>query len=62
MTSVSKNVHIDKVDDKVNKNNHTYSTIKMKLVDVKSNKYTELDKKNNKEHPKFNVGDYVRIL
>ena len=31
MTSVSKNVYIDKLDDKVNKNNNTYdSTIKMK--------------------------------
>ena len=38
MTSISKNVYIDKLDDRVNIYNNTYhSTIKMKLVDVKSN-------------------------
>ena len=37
MTSVSKNVYIDKLDDIVNKCNNTYhSTIKIKPVDVKS--------------------------
>ena len=36
MASVSKNVYIDKLDDKVNKYNNTYhSTIKTKPVDVK---------------------------
>ena len=39
MTLVSKYVHIDKLDDIVNKYNNTYSTIKMKPVDVKSNTY-----------------------
>ena len=39
MTSVSKYVHIDKLDDIVNKYNNTYSTIKVKPVDVKSNTY-----------------------
>ena len=36
MTSVSQNVYIDKLYNKVNKYNNTYhSTIKIKLVDVK---------------------------
>ena len=36
MTSVPKNVYIDKLDDIVNKYNNTYHrTIKMKSVDVK---------------------------
>ena len=36
MTSIPKNVYIDKLDDILNKYNNTYhSTIKMKLVDVK---------------------------
>ena len=36
MTSVSKNVFIDKLDDTVNKYNNTYnSTIKMKHPDIK---------------------------
>ena len=37
MTSVSKNVYIDRLDDIVNKHNNTnHSTIKMKPVNVKS--------------------------
>ena len=40
MTSVSKNVYIDKLDDVVNIYNNTYhSTTKMKLINVKSNTY-----------------------
>ena len=34
MTSISKNVYIDKLADIVNKYNNKYSTIKMKAVDV----------------------------
>ena len=42
MTSVSKNVHIDKLNDIVNKCNSTYHrTIKMKPVDIKSNTYID---------------------
>ena len=38
MTSISKNVYIDKLDDIANKYNNIYhSTIKMKPLDVKSN-------------------------
>ena len=33
----------------------------MKLSDVKSGTYIDYDKKNNKENPKFKVGDQVRI-
>ena len=40
MTSISKNVYIDKLDDIVNEYNNTYDrTIKMKPVDVKDNIY-----------------------
>ena len=40
MTSISKKVHIDKLDDIVNKYNNTYHrTVKMKPVDVKDNIY-----------------------
>ena len=62
MTSISKNVYIDQLDDIVNKYSNTYhSTIKMKPVDVKSNTYIDFDQKNNKEDPKFKVGDNVKI-
>ena len=38
MTSVSKKVYIDQLDDIVDKDNNTYhSTIKMKPADVQSN-------------------------
>ena len=36
MTSISKNMWIDKLDDIINKYNNTcHSTTKMKLIDVK---------------------------
>ena len=42
MTTVSKNVYFDFSDDIADKYNHTYhGTIKIKLVDVKSNSYAE---------------------
>ena len=56
MTSTSKNVHINNLDDIVNEYSNTYRTIKMKPVDVKNNTINI-----DKEVPKFQVGDYVRI-
>ena len=53
-------MYIDKLDDIVNKYNISQRTIKMKPVVVKSSTYIEY-KNNNKEHPKSNASDYVRI-
>ena len=62
MTSISKNVYIDKLDDMVNEYNNTYhTTIKMKPSDVKDNTYINTDKEINNKDPKFKVGDHVRI-
>ena len=61
LTSVSKNVYVDKLDDIVNKYNDTYSAVKMKTVGVKLSTYIDFDKKNNKEGPKFKVRDHIRI-
>ena len=62
MTSISENVYIDKLDDIVNKYNNTYhKTTKMKPVDAKPSIYIDFDKENNKEGPKFKVGDHERI-
>ena len=62
MTSISKNVHIDKLDDIVDEYNNTYhTTIKMKPADVKDNTYKNADKEYNNKDPKFKVGDHVRI-
>ena len=62
MTSISKNVYIDKLDDIVNEYNNAYhTTIKMKPIDVKDNTYINTDKVTNDKDPKFKVGDRVRI-
>ena len=62
MTSISKNVHIDKLDDRVSKYNNTYyRTIKMKLVDVKPSMFIDFNNENNKEGSKVKVGDHARI-
>ena len=62
MTSISKNVYIDKLDDMVNEYNNTYQrTTKMKPIDVKDKTYINTDKEVNNKDPKFKVGDYVRI-
>ena len=62
MTSISKNVYINKLDDIVNEYNNTYHTkIKMKPIDVKDNTYFNTSKKINYKDPKFKIGDRVRI-
>ena len=62
MTSISKNVYIDKLDDIVDEYNNTYhTTINMKPIDVKDNTYINADKEINNKDPKFKVGDHVRI-
>ena len=62
MTSISKNVYIDKLDNIVNKYNNTYhKTIKMKPIDVKNDTYIDSNKEVNNKDPKFQVGDHVRI-
>ena len=62
MTSISKNVYVDKLDDIVNEYNNTYhTTIKMKPIDVKDTKYITFDKEVNDKRPKFKISDHVRI-
>ena len=62
MTSIPKNVYIDKLDDIVKKHNNTYHTsIKMKPVNVKDNTYISFKKEVNDKNLKFKIGDQVRI-
>ena len=57
MTSISKNVYIDKLVDTVNGYNSTYHrTIKMKPINVRDNTHINSSKEINN-----NVGDHVRI-
>ena len=61
MTSISKNMCIDKLDDLVDKYNDTYSTIKIKPVGIKSKMYIDFIKENNEKNPKFKISDIVRM-
>ena len=62
MTSASKKVYINKLDDIVDEYNNTYHrTIKLNPVDVKDNTYINFEKEVNDSDPKFKVGDHVRI-
>ena len=62
MTSISKNVYIDKLDDIVNQCNNTcHRTIKMRPVDDKDKRYIDFEKEVNNKDPKFKIGDHVRV-
>ena len=62
MTTISKNVYIDVLNDIVNRYNNTvYKTIKMKPIDVTDGSYAEYSERFNKKGPKFKVNDRVRI-
>ena len=61
ITSISKIVYIDKLDDIVKEYNNKYHTsIKTKPVDIKDNTYLDFKKEINNKDPKFKIGDYVR--
>ena len=62
ITSVSKNVYINELDDIVGEYINTYHrTIKAKPVDVKNNTYIDFKKEVSDKDPKFKVGDHVII-
>ena len=62
MTSVSKNVYIDKLDDIVEEYNNIYhKTIKTEPVNVGDNTCIYFKKEVNDKDAKFKVGDHVRI-
>ena len=57
MTSISKNVYIDKLYDILNEYNNTkHRTTKMKPTDVKDNTYIDFGKEVNDNDPKFKIG------
>ena len=58
MTSVSKNVYIDKLNDIVDEYNKTYKTIKMKPINAKTSAYIDFYVKNNNKDSKFKVFNF----
>ena len=63
ITSISKNVYIDKLDDIVNEYNNTYHrTIKMKPIDVNNTIHINTDKEVNDKDPKFKVGNHTKTF
>ena len=62
MTAVSKNVHIDKLNNTVNEYNKIYHrTIKVKSLEVKDNTYIDSIKEVNNKVSKFKVDNHVRM-
>ena len=62
MTTISKNVYIDSLNDIVNKYNNTvHKTIKMKPIDVTGDSYVEYNEDFNKKGTEFKVNGHVRI-
>ena len=62
MTSISKNVYIDILDDIENRYNNTYNnTNEMRPVDVKSSTYIDSSKQIIDKDPKFKISDVFRI-
>ena len=62
MTSISKNVYIDKLDDIVHKyNNKKHRTIKMKPIDVKDNTYIDFGKEEYQNRKAFLLRAILQI-
>ena len=62
MTAISKNLYFEVLDDNVNKYNKTvHKTVKIKLIDVTDDSYSEYNEDFNKKDTKFKAGDHVKI-
>ena len=62
MTTVGKNVYLNFLDGIVRKYDNTvHNSIKMKPKDVTNDSFVEYVEESNKRHPKFKVGDHVRL-
>ena len=62
MTTISKNVYFNVLNDIVDKYNNTYhKNIKMKQIYVKSNSFAEYNEESNEKDSKFKVNDHVTI-
>ena len=60
MTSISKNLYIDRLGEIVHEYNNKYhKTIEIKPVDVNSSTYSDFGVKNNEKDPEFEVADHA---
>ena len=62
MTSISKNIYYDVLDDIVNECHNIYHrTIRIKPIDIANDSFAEYNEESNEKDPKFKIGDHVRI-
>ena len=62
ITTISKNVYFNVLNDIVDEYNNAYlKTVKMNPIDVKSDSFAEYNEESNEKDPKFKVGGHVRI-
>ena len=61
VTAASKNVRIERLDERFDKCNNAYKTIKMKPVHVSSGRYIEYGVEHNDKDPKFKVSNHVKV-
>ena len=62
MTTISKNVYFNVLNDIIDNYNNTYNkTIKIKHIDVKSDSFVEYNEEYNEKDPKFKVGDQIGV-
>ena len=59
MTSMFKNLFVDKLDDTIHEYNDTYHTNNINPVHVKSNTYIDFIAEKNYKDPKFKVHDHL---
>ena len=60
MTSISKNVYINKLDDIANEFNNPHPG-RIMPIDVKPSTYIDFDVENNNKDPNFKFGGHLRI-
>ena len=62
MTAISKSVYFNVLDDIVDEFSNTYhTTVRMKLIDVKSDSFAEYNEESNEKYLTFKASDHVRI-
>ena len=62
MTSISKNVYFNVLNDIADKYNNAYhKTLKIKPIDIKNDPLAEYNEESNEKDPRYKVSDHVGI-